>query len=55
VPESAELIAQMAGTAPRWITTQQTEQRLLGAVHSGKGSRSRGYEFEVHPTRIKQL
>jgi conjugal transfer pilus assembly protein TraD len=55
VPESAELIAQMAGTAPRWITTQQTEQRLLGSVHSGKGSRSRGYEFEVHPTRIKQL
>jgi len=55
VPESAELIAQMAGTTPRWIATEQTEQRLLGAGHSGRGSRRRGYEFEIHPTRIKQL
>lgn len=55
VPESAELIAQMAGTTPRWITTQQTEQRLLGSGHSGRGSRRRGYEFEIHPSQIKQL
>jgi conjugal transfer pilus assembly protein TraD len=55
VPESAELIAEMAGTTPRWIATQQTEDRMFGARHSGKGSRRRGYEFEVHPSRIKQL
>jgi conjugal transfer pilus assembly protein TraD len=55
VPESAELIAQMAGTTPRWITTQQTERLLFGSGQSGRGSRRRGYEFEIHPSRIKQL
>jgi conjugal transfer pilus assembly protein TraD len=55
VPESAELIAQMAGTSPRWITTQQTEEALFGCTHSGRGSRRRGYEFDVHPSRVKQL
>jgi hypothetical protein len=55
VPDSAELIAQMAGTTPRWITTHQTEDRLLGAAHSGRGSRRRAYDFEIHPSRIKQL
>jgi type IV secretory pathway TraG/TraD family ATPase VirD4 len=55
VPESAELIAQMAGTTPTWTTTEQTEQLLIGSRSSGKGSRRRGYEFEVHPSRIKQL
>jgi hypothetical protein len=55
VPESAELIAEMAGTHATWTTTQQTEHGMLGAVHSGRGSRRRGYEFRVHPTRVKQL
>jgi conjugal transfer pilus assembly protein TraD len=55
VPESAELIAQMAGTTPRWITTQQTSESLFGSSHSGRGSRRRGYEFDVHPSRVKQL
>jgi len=55
VPESAELIAAMAGTTPRWITTQQTERLMVGSAHSGRGSRRRGYEFEIHPSRIKQL
>jgi type IV secretory pathway TraG/TraD family ATPase VirD4 len=55
VPESAELIAQMAGTTPRWIATEQTEGRLLGSTHTGRGSRRRGYEFEVHPSQIKRL
>jgi conjugal transfer pilus assembly protein TraD len=55
VPASAELIAAMAGTTPRWIATQQTEDRLLGARRSGKGSRRRAYDFEIHPSRVKQL
>jgi hypothetical protein len=54
VPESAELLAQMAGTRPAWITTQQTQHGLL--ISPGeKGSRRRGYEYEIHPSRIKQL
>jgi conjugal transfer pilus assembly protein TraD len=55
VPESAELVAEMAGTRPVWITTQQTDDGLLGAGPSGRGSRRRGYEFEIHPSNIKRL
>ena len=55
VPESAELIAEMAGTKPAWVTTQQTAQHLIGSGPRGTGSRTRGYEFEIHPSRIKQL
>jgi len=55
VPESAELVAEMAGTRPVWIATQQTDDGLLGAGPSGRGSRRRGYEFHIHPSRIKQL
>ena len=55
VPESAELIAEMAGTKPVWITTQQTDDGLLGTGPSGRGTRRRGYEFEIQPTRIKPL
>lgn len=53
-PQSAELIAEMAGSTPRWITTWQTDHSLLGGPAT-KGSRRRGYEFSIHPTRIKQL
>jgi conjugal transfer pilus assembly protein TraD len=55
VPASAELIAQMAGTTPRWVATQQTEDRLLGSAYSGRGSRRRAHELDVHPSRIKAL
>jgi hypothetical protein len=55
VPESAELIAAMAGTRPVWVTTQQTESGMLVGGPSGKGSRRRGYEYEIHPGQIKQL
>ncbi len=51
VPESAELIAAMAGTRPAWITTQQTEEGLIGTGPSGRGTRRRGYEFEIHPSQ----
>jgi hypothetical protein len=55
VPESAELIAAMAGTKATWITTQQTEDGLLQTGPSGRGTRRRGYEYEIHPSRIKTL
>jgi conjugal transfer pilus assembly protein TraD len=55
VPESAELIAAIAGTKPAWVTTQQTEEGLIGTGPSGRGTRRRGYEFEIHPSHIKQL
>jgi conjugal transfer pilus assembly protein TraD len=55
VPESAEQIAAMAGTHAAWITTQQTDEGLMSAGPSGRGTRRRGYEFEIHPSRIKQL
>jgi conjugal transfer pilus assembly protein TraD len=55
VPESAELIAAMAGTKPVWITTQQTDERLLLSGPSGRGSRRRGYEYEIHPSNVKRL
>jgi conjugal transfer pilus assembly protein TraD len=55
VPESAELIAAMAGTKPVWVNTQQTEDGLLAPGPSGRGSRRRGYEYEIHPSRIKRL
>jgi conjugal transfer pilus assembly protein TraD len=55
VPESAELIAHMAGTKAVWVTTQQTDEGLIGIGPSGRGTRRRGYEFEIHPSQIKQL
>ncbi len=55
VPESAELIAAVAGTRPVWVTTQQTEQGFFNTGPSDRGTRRRGYEFEIHPSRIKQL
>jgi hypothetical protein len=55
VPESAELIAAVAGTKPVWVTTQQTEQGFIGGGPSGRGSRRRGYEYEIHPSVLKRL
>lgn len=55
VPESAQLIAEIAGTRPTWVHTQQTEEGLLGQERSGQGTRRRDREFEIHPDRIKSL
>ena len=55
VPESAELIAAMAGTRPAWVTTEQTSYEWLGSGRSGRGSRRRGYEYLLHPSRLKTL
>jgi conjugal transfer pilus assembly protein TraD len=55
IPESAELIANIAGTKAVWITTQQTEQSLFGAVENGKANRRRGHEHQIHPSEITGL
>jgi hypothetical protein len=55
VPESAELIAAMAGTRQTWVTTQQTGDSMLAGGPTGKGTRRRGYEYEIHPGQIKRL
>ena len=55
VPESAELISKLAGSRPAWITTRQTEQGLLGSRPGLRGSKTRGHEFELHPSAIKRL
>jgi conjugal transfer pilus assembly protein TraD len=55
VPESAELVAAMAGTKAVWVSTQQTEDGLISSSPSGRGTRRRGHEFAIHPDRIKRL
>ena len=51
VPESAELIAGVAGTQPVWLTTE----RVKGSTPEAHGTRKRGYEYAIHPSQIKQL
>ncbi len=48
VPDSAELIAAIAGTRRTWITTNQTTAGL-GGIRTGLGSRTRGREYAIHP------
>ncbi len=55
VPESAETIAKVASSKPVWVSTHQTEDRLLGHGPTGRGSRRRDYDYEIHPSRIQQL
>jgi type IV secretory pathway TraG/TraD family ATPase VirD4 len=55
VPASAELIAAMAGTQPAWITTQHTVATFLRPRSTARGSRTRGHEPIIRPTRVKQL
>jgi conjugal transfer pilus assembly protein TraD len=55
VPESAELIAGIAGTKAVWVTTEQTDDALIGVNPSGRGTRRRGYEYAIHPGRFKSL
>ena len=46
VPDSATLIADIAGTQGAWSTTMHSD---------GKSTRSRGREYTVHPDEIKSL
>jgi hypothetical protein len=57
VPDSAELVAAIAGTRETWLHTFQTDDRPAGARHgrSGLGTKRRGHEFIVAPDTIKQL
>ena len=51
VPDSAELIARIAGTRPAWSSTEQVSH----AIPTGQGSRSRSREFAIHPDVIRTL
>jgi len=55
VPESAEMIAQIAGSKPVWLSTQQTQHVAFGSPESGRGSRRRGYEYNIDPNIVKDL
>jgi type IV secretory pathway TraG/TraD family ATPase VirD4 len=54
VPESAELIAGLAGTEPAWVRTQWT-RGLLAVPSFGRGMRRRGREYAIEPTQIMRL
>jgi hypothetical protein len=54
MPDSAELVAEIAGTRGAWITTQQTNGSAAGLM-TGLGSRTRGREYAIHPDTIKSL
>ena len=51
VPDSAELVARIAGTRPAWDSTEQ----LTHAIPNGRSSRSRSREFAIHPDVIRTL
>jgi len=51
VPDSAELVARIAGTRPGWNSTEQ----LTHAIPTGHSSRSRSREFAIHPEVIRTL
>ena len=55
VPESAELIAGLAGTRPTWVHTQRVDCGPLRASRSDAGARTRGYEYVIHPGALKTL
>jgi conjugal transfer pilus assembly protein TraD len=60
VPDSAELVAKMIGTAPAWQRTYQTDARprILsrpGAHATGLGTAKLVEEFRIHPNVIKEL
>ncbi|HET7054194.1 MAG TPA: TraM recognition domain-containing protein [Solirubrobacterales bacterium] len=50
--EDAEWIAELIGTVPGWETTVRTAR---WGLPSEQGTRSRGHEFEVHPSELQRL
>lgn len=55
VPESAQMIAQMAGTQRLWVQTRQIGSGLLGSYDTGRGTRRQVDQFIIHPSDIKSL
>ena len=51
VPDSAELIARIAGTRTSWRATQQ----LTGPLPTGRSTRTPVREFAIHPELIRAL
>ena len=55
VPESAQTIAQIAGTERVWEVTRQLGSPLLGGSAASRGTRRQVEQFIVHPNEIKGL
>jgi conjugal transfer pilus assembly protein TraD len=55
VPDSAELIAGIAGTHGAWVHTTQTHRHLTSADATPAGTRTRGREYHLHPDTIKHI
>ncbi|MGO9907095.1 MAG: type IV secretory system conjugative DNA transfer family protein [Solirubrobacteraceae bacterium] len=55
VPESARMIARIAGTEMGWEETHQTGGGLLGGYETGRGTRRRVERFIVDPNEIQTL
>jgi energy-coupling factor transporter ATP-binding protein EcfA2 len=51
VPDSAELIARIAGTRASWSSSEQLEH----ALPTGRSTRTRSREFAIHPDVIRTL
>lgn len=54
VPDSADLVAGVAGTHGAWVASERTERRLGSRVGSG-ATRARVREYLIHPDQIKTL
>jgi conjugal transfer pilus assembly protein TraD len=55
VPESAQMIARIAGTERVWEETRQTGSGLFGGYDTGRGTRHRVDRFIVDPNEIQTL
>jgi hypothetical protein len=51
VPDSAELIARIAGTRASWDRTEQVSH----GIPNGRATRSRSRQFSIHPDSIRTL
>lgn len=54
-PESASLLASVAGTRPVWVTTRRVDSRISMAPRDKTGTRTREREFVRHPDEFKSL
>lgn len=54
-PQSADVLAAMAGTRPTWITTRRVDSRWAVMPKQATGTRSREREYVRHPDEFKRL